>query len=158
MALRQTLEPDWVLEAYQIAAENQFPGLQTGLALEIYAQSNRITGIFFLDDKEERFIWGEGNILNQHPLRNLTYGLNIDIEYFNKKHYAGWKFASLADNDGRVYLVRPYKYTLAHIDRPKPALLSSLVAHPSESGWNLPVEHKRHFFKLPYGKKILLNP
>ncbi|KUJ14235.1 uncharacterized protein LY89DRAFT_736283 [Mollisia scopiformis] len=50
---------------------------------------------------------------------------------------------------GNKYWLRCKKQTIAMIDKPKPTDMSTMVAHPSEQGWNLPVGHVRHFLKFP---------
>lgn len=51
----------------------------------------------------------------------------------------------------RLYLFRIRKKDLNDRDRPRQNSLLEAVQHPSESGWNLPVEHPRHFAKFPLG-------
>jgi len=47
---------------------DQFPDLETDLALDLYARNNNIKGFFFLDDEGKQFIWGKGALFNQYQL------------------------------------------------------------------------------------------
>jgi len=54
--------------------------------------------------------------------------------------------------DDRKYVHRRYPLTLKQTNRPKREELAEIVRHISESGWNQPVGHARHFDKFPEGK------
>jgi hypothetical protein len=60
-----------------------------------------------------------------------------------KEEYAG--------RPSRKFFRRPYKFSLVQINRAKPEKIAALVRHSSEGGWNLPVEHLRHFLNFPEG-------
>lgn len=76
----------------------------------------------------------------------------IEIRYsFYKGPYSDKSLKEDCDENSRRYLRRPYKLTLKQVNRPKPKRLADIVRHPSEEGWNLPVENARHFNKLPVG-------
>ena len=74
-----------------------------------------------------------------------------DVKYYHNSHYSGYKNLWARYHNGRIYFVRPYRSTLAQIDRPKKPDITALVVHPSEVGWNLPKTHQRHLLKFPQG-------
>lgn len=65
-------------------------------------------------------------------------------DYFGRFYYHG------QDDDGRnFYIDTGQTRSLKTIDRPKPD--GHLIAHSSETGWNLSTNHPRHLFELLAG-------
>ncbi|KAL2065548.1 hypothetical protein VTL71DRAFT_3218 [Oculimacula yallundae] len=134
MALRQTLDGNFMRWHYE-RAESRFPDLAEDDALNAYGRTSEAEDLFFLNEDGHRCVWRDR------------------VHYFHKKDYRGWKY-----NEVRIrsiaYLVKPYKVTLATIDRPKSKEATALVKDCSGSGWNLPGDHPRHFSKIPQAVAI----
>ncbi|CZR64052.1 uncharacterized protein PAC_13949 [Phialocephala subalpina] len=135
MALQLPLRQRGVSTA-QDAAIEKYPGINPDQALNKFVKENQTEDIFFLNDEGHRFIWGP------------------DIDYYHKTNSDFDTFYEIHRGCREKYWFRRVKRTLAVVDEPKSEELSALVAHPSKQGWNLPIEHVRHFLKIPLGNAL----
>ncbi|PVH82027.1 hypothetical protein DL98DRAFT_621636 [Cadophora sp. DSE1049] len=127
MPLRSTLSRNDV-QYHKEEAQEEFPTLGPDEALTAYAELHHTENLFFHGKDGNRCVWRE----------DLRYSANL---------FFGTKEISCGRN---IYYFRwPNTKKLAGIDRPKNPELLKIVAHPSESGWNLPQSHKRYFLKFP---------
>ncbi|PMD25805.1 hypothetical protein NA56DRAFT_744819 [Hyaloscypha hepaticicola] len=126
MALHQTVDAE-TLAWYYKHAQRQYPDDDFETALNKWIKEEKEPGLFFLNEAEERCIWG------------------ADLVYFD--HWGtgpGYYKYPVGD---RLFFIPKYKETLKQIDRPKTE--GVLFRHPSEKGWSLPETYKRHFLKFP---------
>jgi hypothetical protein len=84
--------------------------------------------------------------------RMQCWVLNAEIYYF--QHKGPRSYGAVEEWVGtRRYFVQQREKNMYQINMPKSAKKSKLIAHRSESGWNLPHTDDNHFFKFPLGKE-----
>jgi hypothetical protein len=83
-----------------------------------------------------------------HSLMPGRSNFEPDIEDKHRK----WLHSKLHKQvrvEDRCYIIRTKSETLEQIDKPRSTGYKALVTHPSESGWNLPIDNRHHFSKFP---------
>jgi hypothetical protein len=149
MALHQTVDRE-TLAFHNKCAQEAYPGDDPNTALNKYVIENKTPEVFFTNEAGQRCLWGSGEFLSLSALllQALTFS---DIAYTKR---CGIGRAHVQCTVGaRHFFVRKYKATMKKIDRPKPN--AALFAHPSEPGWNVSRNHRRHFFNFPQGKQAV---
>jgi hypothetical protein len=96
-------------------------------------RKHALRGIFFKDSHGSTCIWGP----------------DIDSMTLKSLGWRGVKRKQAWGQGSRSFLILQQPSTLKVIDKPLPERIAALFRHTSERGWNLPVEHPRHFMKLP---------
>ena len=156
MTIQQTLDPD-ELDIYRKWAQKENPEEDPGVALEKYAQSLEVQGIFFLDNFGQRCTWASGTWISPFPSEWIGL-IMTGVNYFHSSEYYGISWNLKTDGFHQHYFIPKHRPTLASIDRPKPKVITNYIAHLSQSGWNLPRDHPRHICNFPLGALVLSLP
>ncbi|KAE8443007.1 hypothetical protein EG329_002471 [Mollisiaceae sp. DMI_Dod_QoI] len=134
MAFKLPLHQHLRREILYLDIENSqflFPDLGRNEAFNEYVKQYRIEGVFFLDSNGKRHILGPA------------------IHNYTKPYYEPRDFREMKGGYKKKYDTKSSK-----VPRLAPEL-AALVLHKSEQGWNLPIDHRRHFLQLPLGKFLL---
>ncbi|CAG8950200.1 hypothetical protein HYFRA_00008437 [Hymenoscyphus fraxineus] len=136
-------------------AMEAFPELDPEKALAKYVQENEITGVFFVDEFGDRCIYGGHNRLVKPYKPSIPFSeKEVEVEGRHKGYHRLEKPLNLKQ------INRPYSHSYRCLSGHFSEFTSQCCYQSTqkrhctelphlELGWNLPVDHPRHFMKFP---------